>query len=137
DGRAAFTREGIIKVEGPAAADATVVGRVPAPRFWLRVRVVGGRFQAGHEPFIDFIDPNVVQVQSLASVREETLGESSGLADQVFMLQRRPVQPDSLVLDVEGPLPDRTVTHWLLREDLLASGPDDQHFVLNATAGSV
>jgi predicted phage baseplate assembly protein len=137
DGSAGFTREGIIKVEAPAAADATVVGRIPSPRFWLRVRVVGGRYQAGRAPLIDFIDPNVVQVQSLATVREETLGESNGLADQVFTLQRRPVQPDSLTLDVEGPLPDQTVTHWQLREDLLASGPNDQHFVLNATAGEV
>ena len=137
DGSAGFTREGIIKAEGPAAADATVVGRIPKPRFWLRVRIAGGGYPAGREPVIDFINPNVVQVESLATVREETLGESSGLADQVFRLQRRPVQSDSLVLDVQGPLPDRTVTHWQLREDLLASTPDDLHFVLNATAGEV
>jgi predicted phage baseplate assembly protein len=138
DGSAAFTREGTIKVQGPVEPIMTREGRVTDERFWLRVRIAGGSYPAGAAPVISFIRPNVAQALSLATVREETLGESQGTANQPpFALQRRPVQPDSLVLETEGPDPDRKVTRWERRDDLLASGPDDPHYVLNATAGEV
>lgn len=137
DQSAAFTREGTIKIQGPSNAVMRSVGRIPEKRFWLRVRVADKSYPTGRAPLIDVIRPNVAEVQSLATVREETLGESTGLPDQVFTLQRRPVQPDSLILDIEGPPPDRKLTQWTRKDDLLASGRDSEHYVLNATAGEV
>lgn len=140
DGSVAFTREGTIKLQWPqggASPVETPVGRVLEKRFWLRVRLANGSYPAGRVPLIDFIRPNVAEVKSLATVREETLGDSTGLPDQVFPFQRRPVQPTSLVLVTEGPEPDREITQWERKDDLLASGCDDPHFVLNATAGEV
>jgi predicted phage baseplate assembly protein len=140
DRSVAFTREGTIKVQGPEKSSPpieTKEGRVPEKRFWLRVRIADKNYPTGKAPVIDFIRPNVVEVQSLATVREETLGESTGLPNQVFTTQRRPVQPDSLKLETEGPEPDREITRWERKDALLASGRDDPHFVLNAPAGEV
>jgi len=137
DRSAAFTREGTVKVQGVKDAVASVEGRVKDPSFWLRVRLADKGYPTGRAPLIDFIRPNVAEVRSVATVREETLGESTALPNQVFTLQRRPVQPDSLVLDTEGPPPDREITHWQRKDDLLASRPDDPHYVLNATAGEL
>jgi predicted phage baseplate assembly protein len=137
DKTAAFTRAGSILVEAPPNAVATVEGRVKEPCFWLRVRLAERSYPAGRAPLIDIIRPNVIEVQSLATVREEALGASSGLPNQIFSLQRRPVQPQSIELDVESPPPDRVAQRWERRDDLLASEREDRHFVLNATAGTV
>jgi predicted phage baseplate assembly protein len=137
DRSAAFTREGTIKVKGPTDAAASREGRVKDERFWLRVRVADKPYPTGRTPLIDFIRPNVAEVLSLATVREEVLGQSTGQPDQLFALQHRPVRPDTLELDVTGPPPERRRTRWTRKEDLLAAGRDDEHYVLNATAGEV
>lgn len=137
DSSAAFTREGSIKIQGPQDAIASKEGRVKDQCFWLRVRIANMNYPNGRAPLIDFIRPNIVMLRSLATMREETLGTSTGLPDQLFLLQRRPVQPDSLILDIEGPEPDREISHWQRKDDFLASGRDDLHYVLNASAGEV
>lgn len=137
DGTAGFTRPGTIQVQAPPDAIATAEGRVTERCFWLRVRIAGGSYPAGNPPQIDVIRPNVLEVRSLATVLEEVLGVSTGMPNQLFTLQRRPVQPASFDLVVEGPPPTRSVEPWQRRTNLLAADREDACFVLNATAGTV
>lgn len=140
DDSVAFTREGYILVEGPKEIAATQEGK-PLPkdekRYWLRVRLAAGSYPAGQAPVIDFIRPNTVEAESLTTVRDEFVGQSEGLPDQIFTLRQKPVQPDSLELAVESANDDEEPQTWQRVEDFLASTPEDAHYVLNATKGEV
>lgn len=135
DQTVAFTREGAILVQGPAGPVPTIEGRVADPRFWLRVRLDGGAYPAGLTPVLDFIRPNVVSAENLSTVRAEFLDTSEGTPQQVLRLRFRPVEVSSLELTVDTP--EGIAERWTRVEDFLASGPDDPHFVLNATRGEV
>jgi predicted phage baseplate assembly protein len=132
----AFTREGYILLEGPAEIEPTgEQGKVADPRFWLRCRLAGGSYPTGRAPEIDFIRPNTVPAQNLSTVREEIVGTSEGHPDQTFELRYKPVQPGSLDLWIEAE--NEEPEQWEQVEDFLASGPEDSHYVLNATAGVI
>ena len=135
DESAAFTREGYIQLEGPKEIAATVEGKIPDPRFWLRARLASGTYAAGRSPQIDFVRFNVAPAINLSTIREDVLGESEGVPDQFFLLRRKPVSPGTLELVVE--IADQKPEQWTQVEDLLASGPDSPHFVLNANKGEV
>lgn len=138
DDSVAFTREGYVLVEGPKEIEATQEGK-PLPkdakRYWLRVRLAAGSYPAGQAPVIDFIRPNTVEAESLTTARDEFVDQSEGLPGQIFTLRHNPVQPDSLELVVrQANVEPQT---WRRVEDFLASAPEDQHYVLNATKGEV
>jgi predicted phage baseplate assembly protein len=138
DDSVAFTREGYVNVEGPKDPAQTEEGK-PLPknekRFWLRVRLAAKTYPAGEAPVIDFIRPNTVEAENLSTTRDEFLGTSEGLPGQLFTLAQRPASPDSFEL-VVGPAGGESKP-WERVEDFLASGPDDEHFVLKAAAGEV
>jgi predicted phage baseplate assembly protein len=133
----AFTREGSLHLQGPGPVAQTIEGRVAEARYWLRVRLVEGAYPAGGEPEVDFVRPNVARARNLATVRNEIAGTSDGRPDQGFRLAFRPVAPGTLALAVEDPEQGSEAIPWEQRDDLLASGEDDPHFVLNAVAGEV
>jgi predicted phage baseplate assembly protein len=133
DESSAFTLEDDIQVEGPKDADMTREGRIPEPRFWIRARVVAGSYPAGRAPEVDLIRPNTVGAVALSTVRGEVLGTSEGHPDQSFTLRRKPVQPGSLSLYMEGQEPER----WIEVPDFLSSGPQDPHYVVVAGRGEV
>jgi predicted phage baseplate assembly protein len=90
-------------------------------------------------PEIDMLLPNTVEAHQLTTVREEVLGNSDGNPDQIFNLYRKPIFVGD---DRENPIGLRTTVGdrsaaWTRRDDFLASGPDDLHYVLNTTAGTV
>ncbi|MBK9749015.1 MAG: putative baseplate assembly protein [Chloroflexi bacterium] len=120
--------------------------------YWIRCRLESGSYPSGSIPRIDFIRANVVEVESLATVTDELLGSSDGRPDQVFPLSRRPIQPDSLILEVRqnevdaSPgaavlltqnAPDRDNSPWQRKGDFLGSKARDQHYTLNATTGEI
>lgn len=137
DETVAFTREGYISIAGPPPEIEAAKGpkATDEPRFWLRCRLAGGRYPMGLSPEIEAIRPNTVEAENLSTVRDELVEVSEGFPDQVFVLRRRPVQPDSLRLTVERE--DGTPEPWERRDDLLSSGRDDPHYVLNATTGEL
>jgi predicted phage baseplate assembly protein len=148
DASIAFTREGDIHVEGPAAdIVATQEGRVPEAMYWLRVRLAEGRYPAGRAPTIDFIRANVVEAENLSTIRDEFVGISRGLPHQVFTLQHQPVWvPTETTVRADGASgalalwiqeTGQPAEPWLLKPDLLASGPEDPHYVLNASTGEI
>jgi predicted phage baseplate assembly protein len=139
DESVAFTREGSITLQGPGEVALTMEGRVPEPRYWLRVRLVDIAYPAGREPVIDFIRPNVARAENRVTVRSEEVGISDGSPDQEFSLQFRPVAPGSLVLEVLDPADDlrNGPPPWTKKDFLYASGPDDRHYRLNAAASVI
>jgi predicted phage baseplate assembly protein len=139
DETVAFTREGYILVEGPRDPAATTgVEKVPESRYWLRVRLAKGSYPAGRAPVIDFIRPNTVEAENLSTIRDELMGTSEGLPDQTFTFVKRPVQRDPLqVVTVQRVGQEEIEESWQCVDDFLASGPEDKHFVLNATRGEI
>ena len=135
DESAGFTREGYIHVQGPVKPVMTFEGRVAEERFWLRVRIAQGSYPAGHAPRLDFIRANVVEAENLVTVEEEVLGVSNGEPEQEFTLERSPVEVSSFTLAVQDAAGEQE--SWTRKDDLLASGADDPHFVLVPTSGQV
>ncbi len=136
DQSVAFTREGYIVLEGPAELAPSKEGKITEEeRYWLRCRIDRGNFPAGTVPEIDFVRPNTVSATALSTVRNEVLGQSEGHPDQTFAFRKQPVAKDSLVIRTE--VEDRAPEYWEQVEDFLASGPDDPHYVLNASAGQI
>jgi predicted phage baseplate assembly protein len=139
DDSAAFTREGDLVIEGPAAIQPSRVWRIAEPRYWIRARLAGGAYPAGLAPRIDLLRPNTVAARQLTTVRDEVLGDSEGLPDQIFTTRHRPVEAASFSLFVEGQdvQEEEKTEEWKRVDDLLASGPDEPHYVLSATRGEV
>ena len=135
DESAAFTREGYIRVEGPTDIKPVREKRLhPDELFWIRARLDAGVYPGGQGPEIDFIRPNTVPAESLVTVTGSILGQSDGEPQQDFLLPFRPVQPDSVKIVTEV---NNSTEKWTRVDDFLASTGDDNHFVLNATEGSI
>jgi predicted phage baseplate assembly protein len=134
DETAAFTRAGHV-VLAPLPADTlqrAAIGRVAAPRYWLRARLLRGAYQP--VPRILAVRTNTVPAIAAQSIDAEILGRASGMPDQVLRLAQAPVLAGSLQLEIdegEGFQP------WTEVADFLASGPHDAHYVLNRSTGEV
>lgn len=136
DGTAALTRGGYLLIAGPGDIQAVPeVGVVAEPRLWLRCRLSSGAYPTTGVPEVDFLRPNTVRAENLATVRHEVLGESEGHPDQTFRLRKTPMQPTTLVLEVEEHQGD--YVQWERRDDLLASGPSDRHYTVDGASGTV
>ena len=77
--------------------------------------------------------PNTVRARNLSTVTDEIVGTSDGRPGQVHRLRRVPVAPGTLALETE--LDGAGRAGWERRDDLLASGPRDRHYVLNENTG--
>ena len=140
DGSTAFTRDGYIVVEGPAdiepATLASVAAQLPAPHYWLRVRIDGATYPEGQAPHLDALLPNAVDAVNLTTETGTALGSSNGRGEQRFEFPRRPV--DATTLQVTVTSPGSTVAQpWKRVDDFFASKRDDLHFTLDAAAGSI
>ncbi|TQF06853.1 putative baseplate assembly protein [Kitasatospora acidiphila] len=140
DGSAAFTAQGYVTLAGPASILPARAADVDDPRYWLRVRVVAGRYPAGQEPVIEAVTANTTTARNLATVRDELLGVSEAHPDQTFPLAQPPVQDRSVTLEVRedtGDPANLTRTTWTQVSDFLASGPNDRHYTLDPATGIV
>jgi predicted phage baseplate assembly protein len=102
-------------------------------RYWIRARLARSEYERA--PAILAIRTNTVAVEQAETVLDEVLGGSDGSRSQSFHLASRPVVHDSLELEIqqsdEGYLP------WKEVSDLLGSGPRDDHYMLDRSAGTV
>lgn len=132
DESAAFTREGYIEVQGPGFdIQPSNEPRLNAePRYWIRLRI--DSIAQPSVPQLDFLRPNVVEAVNLATVQGEILGVSDGHPSETYQLRKTPVQSLTLQTQLNG-----ASTDWSQVDDFLSSGPEDTHYVLNATAGTV
>jgi predicted phage baseplate assembly protein len=134
DETAAFTREGYLVIQGPETVAATVIDPVEEPRHWVRCRLEAGTYPGGRAPEVDLLRPNTVPAENLSTVHDELVGVSEGHPDELFQLRRTPVVADTLDLrvSVEG-----EEERWTRVDDLLGSGRDDPHYVLNPNSGEI
>jgi predicted phage baseplate assembly protein len=140
DGTRAFTRRGYVQIAGPRNSVAVAgVGKEPRPLHWLRCRLAGGRYAAGQAPVIELFRYNTVEAVSLSSVTEELAGQSNGRTGQVVRLRHRSVLPGSVIVTTVPP-PGEAVRDdqpWQVVRDLVESGPQDRHVVVDATPGEL
>jgi predicted phage baseplate assembly protein len=147
----AFTRSGHVYFEGPGAKiKKDVMGSVTnSPLYWIRVRLVKNGYDA--TPRLSAVLTNTVSATQAQTVRDEIVGGSDGRPNQSFKLASTPVielaspykltgadgisiTVTSVQLEVdEGNGPEA----WQEVEDFFSSKPQDPHFTLDRTTGTV
>ncbi|MFF0097529.1 putative baseplate assembly protein [Streptomyces canus] len=140
DGTRSFTRHGYVRIAGPRNSVAVAgIGREPRPLHWLRCRLAGGRYAAGQEPVIDLLRYNTVEAVSLTTVTDELAGQSDGRTEQLVRLRNRPVQADTVVVTTRSPdaAAESDEEPWQVGRDLVTSGSQDRHVVLDASRGEL
>jgi predicted phage baseplate assembly protein len=113
---------------------------------WLRCRVLEPR---AAQPFYA-VSPSLrgatartmggtVRALHSEAVRDEELGESSGVAGQRFRLSRTPVAVDDpmLQLDTSDISGGEGWQRWELVDTFAGSGPEDRHFQLDPVTGDL
>jgi hypothetical protein len=136
DDSVALTRDGYIEVAGPEKIEPSKAlgDLVDEPMYWLRVRLDQRSYQPGHAPRLEYLLPNTVDAENLATERETALDTSSGRGGQVLQLPRRPIDATSLELVVRHGGKDEP---WTRVDDFQESERDSLHFVLNAATGTI
>lgn len=134
-----FTTDGTIKLQSAINIIPSLAGRVQ-DRFlyWIRCRLVQGRYPASTAPRIEFIRANTVTARNLQSHVDEPIGESNGLANQTFTLRHRPILGGSLEeLLVETASANQPPQRWKRVDEIHSAGPDDRVFQLNHTSAAI
>jgi predicted phage baseplate assembly protein len=115
---------------------------------WLRCRIDGSKHSG--EPGAGYTDPPEIRmitagalgaeapVEHAGTEYEEPLGISDGTPGQRFRLRFSPALPPTPdeALEVREPGSEKWA-RWRLVDSFAASGPEDRHFVLDATSGEV
>jgi predicted phage baseplate assembly protein len=136
-----LNRPGPVVVHVPAGHTASVVDGERAG--WLRGRVIEPAENVppySASPVVAALSACTVGVTGAAIhaevITHEVLGQSEGVAGQVFRLLSRPV-----LAGVGDPVVEVSSTEgwaeWLPVDSFATSGPDDRHFMLDAFAGEV
>jgi predicted phage baseplate assembly protein len=130
----AFTRSGRVVLKAPPAGAMQSLHVPPAstPRFWLRGRLERSQYE--RSPTLRAVRTNTVSATQAETTANEVLGGSNGRPNQTFRLAHVPVLHDTLQLQVDE---GRGAETWTRVDDLLGSGPDDPHYVLDRTSGEV
>src|SRR5206468_11115656 len=113
--------------------------------YWLRCRLTTPRTAQRMyyaSPVIErlYVESRGVTVgaRNATSVRDEVIGQSDGTPGQTFTLQHTPLlarDPRHDYLIVESPGGEAEA--WREVEDFADSGPDDRHFTLDSTDGTL
>ena len=138
DDTLAFSRSGHVLLRLPAAgipaaAKARLRPADPAPRYWIRARIVRSQYE--RPPELRAIRTNTVAVEQAETVRDEVLGGSDGSRNQRFRLANRPVLAGSLELAIQ--VSDAGADVWREVPDLSGSGPAANDYVLNRATGEI
>lgn len=150
DDTQAFTSSGRLTVAGPGIRAARVkLGSVATSLYWIRFVLTGSDYQ--NAPRLRVLAPNTVSALQGVTVRDEVLGGSDGTPGQgPFTLSTVPVirgeehellRSDGRVVrvtDIELRVDEGSGAQpWQQVPDFLASGPDDDHYVLDRFSGEV
>jgi predicted phage baseplate assembly protein len=134
DETARLTRTGVIELSLPPSfrPGRPAVAGPGAPRRWVRVRLVSGRF--GFAPQLDFVRLNGVYASAGRTVRDEVLSPLLHTDGRRFRLSQQPVADGSLVLEVAlGDSLEPFVPTGVLED----AGPDDRVFTFDAASGEL
>ncbi len=141
DDTGGLNRSGSLIIHVPPGHTIGVVAERPSA--WLRARVIEpeeGQPPYSASPVVNGLSACTIGGTATALhaeiVGEETLGEAEGVAGQQFPVQRAPVLSGVGDPVVEVSSPDGWQP-WDRVDHFAASGPEDQHYVLDAYAGQV
>lgn len=84
---------------------------------------------------LTWVGVNAARVVQSVPVVNEAVGIGTGEPDQAFALANRPILPETMRLVVEGQ--NGIGELWRMTDDLLAAGPYDPVFTLDAAAGLI
>lgn len=133
DDTRAFTRSGYVRLRVPGERMRTLaLADAPEQLYWLRARVA----RSGYEqpPRVLGVVTNTAPATQAQTVENEVLGGSDGLPEQTMQLFYAPVLTGSLVLEIDE---GSGFEQWTEVRDFNASGPEDAHFTLDRTTGTV
>jgi hypothetical protein len=124
----------------PRIEDATLTARIVT---WVRARLAAPTqsvAEGGTPPSAAFtwVGTNATTIVQATSVVNEVLGNATGEPDQQYTLANAPILPNSIsvmTVDMTGSVP--MLARWALTDDLLAAGPQDQVFSLDAEAATI
>lgn len=141
DETANLWRSGIVTLKLPMGFKASAQFGQP-PLFWLRLRLIHGRFDK--PPRLDFVRINMARVEAVRTIHDEILEPIDNPASNHMQLKHTPVVPKRLVIEVEESIlaeDDGTerssVKQWQEVDELLSAGPTDQVFTLDSVTGVV
>jgi hypothetical protein len=160
--------EGLIKgdiFEFAGPSDFSKLPRFGNPLFWIKGALTKGNYEKENYPLLDGIYPNTTWASQEETIRDEILGSSSGLPDQIFALLRLPVLDgeeirvreiltDQEIQDINKnhekdelepifPIKDETgkvIENWVLWKrvsDFFDSTEKDRHYMLDQTTGKI
>ncbi|MEO0425715.1 MAG: putative baseplate assembly protein [Pseudomonadota bacterium] len=111
---------------------ASSLGNATADRDWVRARIASATYE--RPPEILALRTNTVAVTQAETIEFETVGASDGVVAQSLTLRRTPVLAGTLALELDE---GGGFEPWEERPDLIGSGPDDPHYVLNRSTGTI
>ncbi|MGP3690556.1 putative baseplate assembly protein [Streptomyces sp. IBSNAI002] len=141
DATGGLNRPGAIVLQVPEGHHASILDGRRAG--WLRARVTAPRpDRPGYStsPVIDSMDASViggtVDAVHAEIVVDDELDVSDGTSNQRFQASHAPILATAVpaVLEVSG---DEGWTRWTEVEHFAHSGPDDRHYVIDSTHGTV
>jgi predicted phage baseplate assembly protein len=145
DDTRSFTLDGAVRIKLPAPIVPRKLGHDPRDLFYLRCVFVAGAYDAAPELADVFVNAiaveQAVMSDPLQTIRDgdrtwevEALGTGRGVPGPQFSTALRPVVQSSFELfTIEG----GALRRWTRRNDFDASKPDDCHFLLDPTLGTV
>jgi predicted phage baseplate assembly protein len=130
----ALTRSGhvVIKLPPKDVPQTTKLGQSDS-RYWIRARVEKSQYE--RPPELLAIRANTVAAEQAETIRDEIVGGSDGSRNQRFSLASKPVLKGSLALEIQQS--DAGFEPWLEVDDFFGSGPRDNQYVLDRTAGQI
>lgn len=138
DTSVAMLQNGYLHIQGPEDIELVEdksVAQAKGKFYWLRCRVEDGAYE--RRPELERILPNAVMTLQVQTVREEVLGASRGVPDQVFALRRKPVwapdgDEDPIELRLEG-----ESEPWKRVFSFVGVGRDERVYWLDRNEGTV
>ncbi len=142
DGTGGFNTPGEVILHTPAMQEADFGAQQGR---WIRCRLTEprpGQRTYYASPMVDRLRVEArggtVGARHATTVRDEVLGQSEGTPGQIFTLQHTPLlardpRQDYLIVEAPGAAPEA----WREVEDFADSGPDDRHFTLDSTDGTL
>ncbi|RYG25204.1 putative baseplate assembly protein, partial [bacterium] len=109
-----------------------VLGVDATPRYWMRGVLT--KVQYERPPRLLAIRTNTAPARQVATIRDEVVGGSNGRRDQIFTLRQTPILEGSLRLEVDE---GDGFVEWAQVDDFFASGPQDLHYALDPTSGTI
>lgn len=126
----------------PAAMEARILSRLQL--HWVRLRVIQPRPRQptySASPRVNTIIPSCVGGTAPAThsaiAGSELLGRTTGMPGETFTLLHSPVLERDASEYLEVFEPDTEWVRWTEVADFRNSGPEDLHYMLNSTAGTV